>query len=231
MIRLSDVDMKTKILILLTAVLANPAFGQSTFRNLNFEETTLPYSTNPMGFVSAAQAFPGWTVYYGNAPQTQVVYNGVISPPAIVIWNGDYAAIPPRPASFGAFSPRLSPTTSVPLGVSLAQVGTIPEGVNSLSFETFSTFFNGTFQVSFGGNVLPLQPVAGPTPSRISWFADLTGLSGRTDELRISGIHFENGAGSIHLDNVQFLSIPEPRAWVLGLAGTALLLAARRRRV
>ena len=222
---------QTKILLLLAAALANHAFGQSTFRNLNFEETTLPYSTNPMGFVSAAEAFPAWTVYYGSAPQTQVVYNGVTGPPAIVIWNRDFGSFPPLPASFGSFSPRLSPTTAVPLGVSLAQVGTIPDGVNSLSFETVQTFFNATFQVSFGGNVLPLQSVSGPNPSRTSWFADLTGLSGRTDELRISAIPFENHPGSAQLDNLQFITVPEPRAWVLFLAGTAFLLAARRRRL
>ena len=221
---------QTKILLLLAALLANHAFTQSTFRNLNFEETTLPYASNIVGVVSAADAFPGWTVYYGNAPQTQVIYNGVTAPPAILLMSRDFAAFPPLPASFGSFSALLSPTTAVPPGVSLSQTGTIPDGVNSLSFETFG-LFSANLQVSFGGNILPLQPVPGPNRFYTSWFADITGLSGQTDELRISAIPFENLPGSARLDNLQFITIPEPRAWaLLGMAGALFCYGRRRRR-
>ena len=222
---------QTKILLLLAATLANHALAQGTFRNLNFEETTLPYASNIVGVVSAADAFPGWTVYYGNAPQTQVVYNGLSLPPALSLLSRNFAAIPPIPASFGSFSALLSPTDAVPSGVSLSQMGTIPEGVNSLSFETFRSFSVNSLQVSFGGNLLPLEFLTGPNTSYGIWRADLGHLAGQTDELRITAIHQPDVPGSFRLDNIQFISIPEPRAWaLLGMAGALFCYGRRRRR-
>ena len=221
--------MKTKILILLAAALANHALAQGTFRNLNFEETTLPYSTNPMGFASAAEAFPAWTVYFGPVPQTQVVYNGLTVTPNLWLWSRGFAPVPPLPASFGLFSAVPSSIDSV--SISLAQVGTIPDGVNSLSFETFGYFNANSVQMDFGGNLLPLELLSGPSTFFRTWRADLGALAGQTGELRITAIYQPDVPGTFRLDNLQFTNVPEPSTWVLFLAGTALLLWAKRRRV
>ena len=210
-------------------MLANHAVAQSTFRNLNFEETTLPYASNAVGRVSAAEAFPGWTVYHDSTPQTQVAYNVLTLSPNLWLWTRGFAPVPPLPASFGLFSAVPSPADSV--SISLAQVGTIPDGVNSLAFETFDSFNPNSLQMSFGGNLLPLELLTDPNRLYRAWRADLGTLAGQTGELRITAIYQPDVPGTFRLDNLQFTNVPEPSTWVLFLAGTALLLWAKRRRV
>ena len=217
--------MKTKTLILLASILASDSFAQGTFRNLNFEETTLPYSSNVVGGVSATEAFPGWTVYYGSAPQTEVGYNVNRAWPSIMLWSRDYWGIPAFPVHFGLFS--AVPFPSEVETVSLAQVGNIPDGVNALTFQTYGLFNANSLEVFFGGNRVPLEFISGPSMLRHDWRADLSGLAGQSGELRITANLQPNAPGVTALDNLQFVAIPEPRVWVLFLAGTALLLAAR----
>ncbi len=132
------------------------------------------------------------------------------------------------PASFGSFSAVPFPSDAGT--VSLAQVGTVPDGINSLTFETLGLFNANSLQVFFGGNRVPLEYIAGPSLLRHDWRADFGALAGQSGELRITAFHDPAAGSFTRLDNLQFVAIPEPRVWVLFLAGTALLLATRRRR-
>ena len=70
--------MKSAITILAAALLCYSAHAQGTFQNLDFESANpiivqgSPYY--PHG-VTAASAFPDWTVTIGGVQQTQVTYD------------------------------------------------------------------------------------------------------------------------------------------------------------
>ncbi len=51
--------------------------GQSTFRNLDFEQATIvPIPGSPCPFdIYASNALSGWTAYIGGAAQTGIIYD------------------------------------------------------------------------------------------------------------------------------------------------------------
>jgi len=61
------------ILTVITAPILS-ALAQGAFQNLDFETATIPQS-QAQGPVSAAAAFPDWTVFVGTFQLTQVLFN------------------------------------------------------------------------------------------------------------------------------------------------------------
>lgn len=218
-------------MILSALLLASAAHveAQGTFVNLNFEAATVPYLTNTGSLVPTSAAFPGWTVYYGNIPQSTVAYNGILPAGGILLWTRDFAAVFPIPPSFGSFSMIPKPSSS--FDVSLSQVGTLPAGAHELLFESHGDFplVPANFQFRFGSTLLPVELVS-QAGLVSSWRASLAGLGGQTDELSI-GFSGPDFVGFHRFDNLQFTSIPEPGTWaLLGLGGACLWCGARRRR-
>src|SRR6185503_20077173 len=93
-----------KLIFFLISVAALPVFGQGTFVNLNFESPNLPCISNLTGaLVPTSDAFPGWTVRYGDTVRDQVFYNGIVVVPSVMLWTREFNGIPGHP-SFGNFS-------------------------------------------------------------------------------------------------------------------------------
>ena len=74
--------------------------AQGTFQDLDFERAIeVPtYSGSP--FIWTADAFPGWTVYVGGIPQTEVERNstllagaGIADTPGAFLIDGNFSAI------------------------------------------------------------------------------------------------------------------------------------------
>ncbi len=220
--------MKTIILSALLLASAAHVEAQGTFVNLNFEAATVPYTTNFGSLVPASAAFPGWTVYYGNTPQSTIAYNLGQPNGGIFLWASGFSSVFPIPPSFGSFS--MIPAPRETMDVSLSQVGMIPVGAGRLQFQVYSdtSLVPENFRFRFGQTPLPVELVS-HSGFVFTWQADLTGLDGQTDELWITLATGGGSAGVHRLDNLQF--VPEPGMWaLLGLGGALLWGGARRRR-
>ena len=184
------------------------------FVNLDFESANL--TGHPTGSVPAADAFPGWT---DNAQY--IIYDDVsLSGASISIM--DTSGYPPGPiqGNYWAFlATGLVPQTDVT--ISLSQTGTIPLGMQSMTF-----WGNiGGLQISFGGQALAFSET-GSTANYNIYSADVSAFAGLPGQLLFSLPAYTSNAT---LDNIQFSSsaVPEPSAFALTALG-GLLLAWRR---
>jgi hypothetical protein len=194
------------------------ATAQGTFQNLDFEQAIdVPtYPGSP--FIWTTDAFPGWTVYAGGGPQTEVARDGVLYAVAAL---ADTA--PPSLVLDGNFSAILAGYGLVSVTAAIGQSGVIPAGSESLRFLSL-----GQLSVSFAGHSLPLQVLGnGPNASQI-YGANISAYAGQYGQML-----FQAGPGGIYvLDNISFSSqaIPEPGApSILGLGALVLSLWRRKR--
>jgi hypothetical protein len=214
-----------KILLCLGIVVARlGACAQGTFQNLDFEQAKLTFLPGGGNFISASNAFPGWTLYAGSVPEQVVFVNGIIggftpvaladsAPPSLVL-DGSFSAI--------LGGPGLSFVTA-----SIAQSGTIPTGSESLRFLSL-----GQLSVFFAGHSLPLEFLGnGPNASQI-YGANISAYAGQYGQLMFQTGPSSNDGINV-LDDITFSAqgIPEPGALsILGLGALALCLQRRGRR-
>ena len=124
------------------------------------------------------------------------------------------------------------PSPSQSTDVSLSQVGMIPLGASSLQFEIYAIdpLAPENFRFRFGSALLPVELVS-QSGFVFTYQASLAGLAGQTDELWITLAGSPNFAGIHRLDNLQFITVPEPGTWsLLALGGAVGWWATRRRR-
>src|SRR5450755_3545261 len=147
-------------------ILWQHAQGQG-FVNLDFENAKIVFN----GFLlSVPDAFPGWTV---NAPY--IIYDDLsLSGNSISIMD---ASSPVFPTTIqGAYYAFLSSGNTPGLGqtISLGQSGTIPLGIESMSF-----WGNlGGLQISFGGQALAFSET-GSTANYNIYAADISAFAGQ----------------------------------------------------
>ncbi len=189
------------------------ASAQGTFQDLNFEEATIPPGTTYS--VSVANALPGWTLDYGDTPQTQIGYDdqSLGGTAAFLTGKGTYL-----PAIDGNFSIELyggGDGNGQREDVSISQTGQIPVGTQSLLFE--GGWFSGGPgpNISIGNDNLTLFPVGSEFGANISTFA------GQTEQLKFT---VPGGYGPYFFDDISFspnaITTPEPNALTLmGIAG------------
>jgi hypothetical protein len=195
--------------------------AQGTFQNLDFEQAIdVPtYPGSP--FIWTANALPGWTVYAGGIPQTEVGHNTVLLAVAALgdsspwVLDGKFSAI--------LAGPGLSFVTP-----SIAQSGTIPAGSESLRVLAL-----GGFLVSFAGHPVPLQFLASGPGGGAFCGADISAYAGQYGQLAFQIGPFSSGGVNL-LDDISFSTqaIPEPGALpMLGLVALVLSLRSSGRRV
>lgn len=200
--------------IILTLILGSYGSVASPqgFINLDFESPILPLI--PVNFmVPTANAIPGWSVFYsstGTNQATQIVYNTVNLGAAGVSLQGPGSL---EPVLQGQYTVLLQPSypggSNVP---SIAQTGTIPNSVQSLTFYAYES----ALQVYFGNQQISLT-ILGSTTTYTLYGGDISAFAGQTGQLL-----FQSGG---FLDNIQFSSspVPEPSTLALGALGILLL--------
>ena len=217
--------MKTQNLIAWSACLifVHLSNGQGTFQNLNFEQASPVSAGDPFNpnAVTAASAFPYWSVYSGNVQQTEVNFNdpdagtttvGLVNPSSPFFPGiDDYSVL--LQGGFTASS------------ASISQTGMIPSGTESLLFEAQPAagpldVFIGTQSVSFSA--------VETGPDYTLYSANISAWGGDTESLTFSAPEGYGGNNWV-IDDISFSpnTVPEPSILVLTTIG-GLIFGARK---
>jgi hypothetical protein len=216
--------------ICVTTVLgAVSARAQGTFQNFNFELANPVSVGNPAdpSAVTAASAFPEWSLYAGNVQLTEVNYNdpdlgtttvGLVSPtsPLYPAIDGNYSAL--LQGGVGVTAPAAS----------ISQSGVIPSGSESLLFEAQDYNPSAVLNVSIGGQNVSLVALS-TTPTYTEYGASISAWAGDSETLTFSAPG-EAGGNNWVLDDISFStqSVLEPNLFVLtGIGGLVFALYRR----
>lgn len=221
--------MKTiAVTITAAAIFIVSARGQA-FQNLDFESANnLPVNPPLNGTeVAAANALPDWTAYSGpaiaiNALSTiNYVSNELSGFRTSVELEGGSLALS------GEFSAELY------LNSALGQTGLVPANAGSLQFEAEGPGGGGSlggtgFSVALGGQTLSYSAVS-TGPGYTVYAANIpAAMDALTETLTFSCQGA--GSGEVALDDINFVSVPEPSEWALMAVGAFTLVAYRRRK-
>jgi len=204
------------------------AYSQG-FVNLNFENPILPLGPSG-GFVSAANAIPGWTAYLGGGEQSSVGYNIISIGGSVISLNDTNAtgsSLAPLPIQ-GNYSVFLYGSPFGPyLAAAVGQTGQIPVSAQSLVFWA-ALSSPGGFQVTFNAQTVNIV-VSSNTANYNTYAADITAFAGQAGELLFTAA---GGGSTALLDNIRFSSspVPEPSTLALTGLGGALLMSRRWRK-
>jgi hypothetical protein len=212
--------MKKRITTLLGILILVPLVsGQSTFRNLGFEQAILvPVGDpgDPLKLVVASSALPYWTTYIGSISVGTIAYNSLsIGSPFVSIHD---SASPYQQPLNGSYSVVLQHSGVDATSASIGQSGQLPAGSMSLLINS-EGYQN--LQVTFQGNVLPLF-LLDTTANYAVVGADISSLAGQTGELRFGEIG--QSISPVALDAIRFSTVAVPEPGALALAGIGSLI-------
>jgi hypothetical protein len=215
------------------------AAGQGTFQNLDFEAANIPSGTPPTGsLVSITNALPGWScsfayLGYEASQRNDVFYDGVsLGGPMISIIDrasGLYGTYHSLQGTYSAFLfGGLS--SGDPASVTITQTGLVPNGTTSILMDVYgypAQRWYG-FTVSLGGQTINMVPDQ-TFPLYTQYEGDVSAFAGQTAQLSITALAPPLGdidPNGVLLDDIRFLTIPEPSAFALSALG-ALLISRR----
>jgi len=205
------------------------ATAQGTFQNLDFESSLVP-QTQPAGFVTVADAFPGWNAFIYTQQLAQVGFN---SPSLGSTWvslqgasstfgfhslEGDYSAL------------LQAGVTATPDGgfirtdASISQTGLVPSTSKSIQFEVF--IGSAPLVVSLGGQQLNWS-VLSASGNVFVIASDISTFAGQVAELKFDALPTPPGIGTPSnwiIDSIQFsdFAIPEPSVVAISALGLIL---------
>jgi hypothetical protein len=236
-----QLDMRREMklaLAIVTGGLSLSASAQGTFQDLDFEEAKIVPDGGGYGYLSAADAFPGWQLALNGSPlsdsnfsldglslggaEISLIDNNTgfpyYSPGAI---QGNYSAI--------LFSGGLSPNL---YSASISQMGIVPEGTQSIQFDVGEITGGPPFVVTLGGTPIEMTPLKAFVNYEL-WGGNIPPLmAGQSENLTINEtIPTGPPPASLELDNITFSPtavIAEPDPLILTTVGGVLFALYRR---
>jgi hypothetical protein len=213
---------KTTLVSPIILIFALSAYAQGNFQNLDFESAQIIPLTQgadyPPYSVATTNAVPGWTVFYGGTPQSQITYNDpALGSTFVNLWatNGQQIS--------GNFSVLLQGGGTAS-SASISQTGLVPAGTQSLLFEAqrFGAGI-GALQVFLGGQNLSFVALSSGANYTL-YGVDVSAFAGQTEQLEFSALESIYG-NNWNIDNIQFSStaVPEPSALALTALGAVML--------
>lgn len=180
------------------------------FVNLNFEAANV-VGLSPGSTLSAASAFPGWTLSI-----TPPFYDGVSLGGAMISVND-------ANTGFGGFSPIEGNFSAILTGgafntpATISQTAVVPDDTLSVQIMVRTFQRVDAFQVMMGGQVVLLVPV-GSGSGYTLYGGDVSAFSGLNSTLSITAFGVSGiSPNAVVLDNIQFSNQPIPEPSVLGL--------------
>ena len=183
------------------------------FVNFDFEAANNLGSPGSFAQLSAADAFPGWTVSAG-----YIVYDDFsLSGGSVSIFDsGPPFYLPPIQGIYFAYLASANNPQNL-YAISLDQTGTIPQSAESITF-----WGNDEgMEITFKGQPLDFM-VTGITANYNIYSADISSFAGQAGELLFTAPPL---TGSDTLDNIQFSASPVPEPNSFGLFALGGLLA------
>lgn len=198
------------------------------FQNLDFESANtnhlVPCGIDNISSGPLNELLPGWQV---KAPSPGHWLNNQL-------WLNVFA---PGPGFFSLFDrnyhPDLRPIDRFPVygnfsfamnpdfgPFSLSQVGDVPVGVSAISFVSYErpvSLFIDSHAIALDSVEIPVEPFV--EHPRFQVTADVSEFAGKEVELKF----VTGNAGWYGLDNITFLSVPEPSTWALIACGSAVV--------
>jgi hypothetical protein len=222
--------MKTLVIVLSCLAASLAASHGTPFSNLGFESVSPPLMPNdPQGYgrVPLSSALPGWPAFAGLTPIELVLTNGMFFDSAGVslygpgggrVIEGNYTAF------FQSGFPLFNPTGQI--SAAIAQIGQVPSDAQSILLKAQVLF--GPFSVRLGSQDLSMTPLS-VGPNYTLYGANIPGMAGQTEELRITAYNQPDAPGFMHtwlwVDSISFspdIVVPEPSVVALLLCGGLL---------
>jgi hypothetical protein len=206
------------------------AAGQGTFQDLNFERATLTNYSPGSIQVQVSDALPNWSAYLFNGqtlPQTYVWYDGLsLGGAAISVVDGKWpgGVYPSLTPIQGSFSLLLfgggmgNDVSSI-----ISQTGLVPSGTMSLQVKM--SWFYAAPVITLGGQTVSMVPLA-TFPSYTLYGSDVSPLAGQVATLSITEPPPAYGLippSYVFLDDIRFVTIPEPNVFALSALGALLI--------
>jgi PEP-CTERM motif len=197
------------------------------FVNLDFESARIIPITGSPNYpydIATSNAVPGWSVYYGANPQSQITYNDpALGSTFVTLYatNGYQLA--------GNYSVLLQGGGTAS-AATISETGLVPVSAESLLFYgAGNSSISSGLVVSMDGQDLSLSVIANELNYTV-YGADISSFAGQTETLSFSALEAFGGYNNWNIDNIQFLASPIPEPSTLALVGLGGLLPVWRNR-